>query len=708
MQKILMLVVLVLAAMAFSPVYGVSSGELDFQMAPMAARMPLENDNQTVIDANRLMMFVTNTGLFAYDQGAFLGRSDGLYFPRGTNLTVLYSSGLWLGGKIEDELRISVAEYNAAFVPGPMAGGTFLPDDPSFKVYKIYQELRENGFYDDPRPVGDPESEEMWDDYHNWPVGMGAPVGVDDKPQILGDQTLWCVYNDADPSVHTNEVCTDDGLGIEIQLTVFAYDVPGPLGNCIFMRYHLINKSGNPIGEAYASFWADPDVGAAGDDYTGCDSILGIGYAYNATNGDDNYGVAVPAVGFCLLQGPEVPTLINSADDWHASSRNLPMTAYTRFLIGTDPDSPQEGYWYMKGLDAKNSGNPFIDPVNSMVTTYVNNGDPVTDIGWVDCCTYLKLYIDADIEVFEIAGPGGVPLDPPWDVACVWNSTSEFYITSDIECDLSRMNVTRSIGDDSWEFRFTNGGSEYYEWLSAEKYGHRAPFEVWNIGPDTPDDPSDDMRIQFGIIDDDWSGGFSAGDRVYPFELEYSEPLPQISEVSYIDDCRIGRIKFAGSEPQEGTVVRFSAVDPDTSYDPLSTDCRYLVSSGPFEMADAETQEVWVAVVVGQGVDRLSSVTEMKNVAAAAREAFAAGFAVCDCAFHGDCDADGAINAVDILYVINYALRGGEPPAADDYCPAINRGDYNCDNRVDMLDIVKMVNYVFRFPAPGPCDPCAE
>jgi len=706
MRKILMFAVLAVAAMAFSPIYGVSSGEPDYQSAPARADLPTEYDNQTVIDANRLMMFVTNVGLFAYDQDSYLGKIDGLYFPRGTDLTVIYCAGLWLGGKSGDDLRISVAEYGTGFVPGPMAGGTFLPDDPSYKVYKIFKELRENGFYDDPRPVGDPDLEEMWDDYHNWPEGMGAPVGGDDKPEIVGDQTLWCIFNDADPSKHTNETGTGQGLGIEVQQTVFAYDTPGPLGNCIFMRYYLINKSGNPISESYTSFWADPDVGDAPDDYAGCDSVLGIGYAYNATDGDNWYGAETPAVGFCLLQGPEVPSTNNAVPAGNSSFGNLPMTACTRFIIETDPDNAQETYWYMQGLDAKNSGNPFIDPTNSMVTTYMYNGDPVAETGWVDCCTYLKMYIDADIEIFEIAGPGGVLLDPPWDVGCLWNSTSEFYLTSDVECDLSRMNWNRAIGEDSWEFRFTAGGSEYYEWWSREKYGHRAPFEVWNIGPNTPDDPSDDVRIQFAIIDNDESSGYTPGDRVYPFERAYSEPLPQLIEASFYDDFQIGRIRFVGNEPQEGTVVRFWAVNPDTSHDTVSNDCRYLVSSGPFDMAETDTQEVWMAVVVGQGADRLSSVTEMKNVAVAAREAFAAGFAICDCGAWGDVNDDDNINPMDVVYMVNAVYKNQDARVQPPYCP-YEAGDADCNAQINPVDVVYFVNLVYR-NQDAFCDPCAE
>ena len=65
-----------------------------------------------LFDANSLMMFVTNTGSFAYDKTVLLGKSDGLYFPKGTNKTVIYAAGFWMGGKVGGGVRTAAAEYS--------------------------------------------------------------------------------------------------------------------------------------------------------------------------------------------------------------------------------------------------------------------------------------------------------------------------------------------------------------------------------------------------------------------------------------------------------------------------------------------------------------------------------------------------------------------------------------------------------------------
>lgn len=160
------------------------------------------------------------------------------------------------------------------------------------------------------------------------------------------------------------------------------------------------------------------------------------------------------------------------------------------------------------------------------------------------------------------------PVDPPDNVGWSWNSTHDFYVSTDVSgSDFSRMNWRGYIGIDDWEIRFTADGSEYYDWNTDEKWADRAPFEVWNIGPGTPDDPSDDLRIQFAIIDDDGSGGWSVGDRIYPWEGEYYEPLPTDAEYDWDADFHIGRIIFNAGEPATGTIVRFITNKPNASTD---------------------------------------------------------------------------------------------------------------------------------------------
>ncbi len=330
-------------------------------------------DTDTRIDVNNLEMFVYNDGNFAYDNANVLGKTDGLYFPRGTKKTVIYSAGLWIGAKVNNETRLSIAEYSSEYGPGPMKDGTYLPDNARFRVYQINK--------------GDTHASNA--DYANWPVADGAPVDAEGNPKIFGDQMAWSVFNDADPTGHINDAASTAPLGLEVQMSAFGYARGGALGNTVFFKYIIINKGGNTLDSTFISLWADPDLGDASDDLVGCDTLLSLGYCYN--EGDDtDYGAAPPAVGFDFFEGPIVPSVGDSAlvnGVWRQGFKNLPMASFNKYINGTDPASKVETYGYMKGLTKDPiSGNmiPAINPSTEEVTTYSVSGDPVTQTGWVD------------------------------------------------------------------------------------------------------------------------------------------------------------------------------------------------------------------------------------------------------------------------------------------------------------------------------------
>ncbi len=325
-------------------------------------------DNSQRIDINNVSMVVTNTGSFAYDKST---GNSGLEFPKGTGKTAVFAAGLWVGATVGGQTRVAVSEYSDDYAPGQAVGG--LADDftkPEYKVYKL------DRVYDD-LAVRDAALA----DYNAGAVPHGAPpvtVQGDGSLDILGDQMLWAVYNDRNltPPRHTNRA-GDNGLpvdqrwlGLEIQQTTFAFNRQGALGNTVFIRYKIINRGPNQLDNMYVSQWSDPDLGGATDDLVGCDPSLGLGYIYNASNADEQYGGQPPAVGYDFFKGPTV------------GATTLGMTSFNKYINGTDPNTATKSYNYMKGLDA--NGNVVINPVTGLPTTYQVSGDPVTGSGWLD------------------------------------------------------------------------------------------------------------------------------------------------------------------------------------------------------------------------------------------------------------------------------------------------------------------------------------
>lgn len=64
----------------------------------------------------------------------------------------------------------------------------------------------------------------------------------------------------------------------------------------------------------------------------------------------------------------------------------------------------------------------------------------------------------------------------------------------------------------------------------------------------------------------------------------------------------------------------------------------------------------------------------------------------------GDVNTDRAINAADVVYLINYLFIGGPAPV-----PILQVGDVNCDAVINAADVVYLINYLFIGGPPPSC-----
>ena len=357
-------------------------------------------DNVSFIAANRIYMFVTNHGNFGRDLGGVFGNDFGTYFPytsdadirSGKTTSPYYAGGLWVGAvdSATGDTLLVVSEYSSEYVPGPSLDDYFQTDRPEFRVYKLFRDSL----------ATNPNA-----DYTNWPLDQGAPWTYDIDttvvpwdstivPVRIGDQMCWTVFNDHDTSQHHAGV--DAGgtnpLGLDVKQTIFAFQrTSGALANIVFLRWQVYNSGANTLTDCYFSIWSDPDLGTAGDDLVGCDTLLNLGYCYNATNQDNKYAQAippiVPAIGLDFFQGPLVESPGDSAKmwgKWWYGYKNMGLYSFNKYINGTDPDNYAETYQYMRGLDPKNGAIPFVNPISGDTTRFVMSGDPVAGTGWLD------------------------------------------------------------------------------------------------------------------------------------------------------------------------------------------------------------------------------------------------------------------------------------------------------------------------------------
>lgn len=343
------------------------------------------------------MLETNNVRARIFNSGALFWQSGSAVYevPKGSGVSSIFTTSLWVGGFVNNELRVAAARYGSyEFWPGPLDADGNPPDDCSSydRLYKITAEdlatFNNSGFVS-PR-------------LRDWPWQIGAPV-IDgdgdpnnynllggDRPELLGQTSLWWAMNDRG----NNHLSTNsEPLGLEVHGTAFSGPGEGDLDNTTFYRYKLIYKGTEPLRDAYVGLFVDADLGNFDDDYIGADTVLGIAYTYNGDNDDEgHYGEAPPALGMAFLQGPLADNdgLDNDGDGAvDETDERMRMTTFTYPTNGGgpmgDPNTRQEYYNYMTGkwkdgqpVTFGGDGRSF----SNIPTRFVFTGDPVTNSFW--------------------------------------------------------------------------------------------------------------------------------------------------------------------------------------------------------------------------------------------------------------------------------------------------------------------------------------
>jgi hypothetical protein len=371
-------------------------------------------------NVNNINIPINNAGILA-DVNIQPEGGGGKY----NNIPFLFSGGFLLSGYNDGELwangsisSVMLRDYRPGIV------GT-APDLPQNKIYVVSA--------DDP-PFG-----QSWQDWKK-AVALGAefydgdgdgiynPVDInengtwdinEDMPLMLGDQTVWYVYNDGIPADQRR--WSIEPKQIEVAQTIFASNKPG-FEDVIFLRYKITNNSSDLYDSVYFSFYSDPDIGDHNDDLSGADTILNSGFVYNSGS-DTWFGNAPPSFFKTLLQGPIVDSesisdtaYIKLGEQFDiktlASKQNLGLASCQTFatvnIEVNGPGSPNALRNYVKGLT---SSGYVLDPCtffmgsvlggvdcNEINHRFWYSGDPVSEHGWVQTTPF-------DIELMLNTGP---------------------------------------------------------------------------------------------------------------------------------------------------------------------------------------------------------------------------------------------------------------------------------------------------------------
>lgn len=591
----------------------------DGPTAPPEFSVSLTIDESTFIDANQILMFVTNIGAIGRDYGGVFGYSHGTFWPYlgDTSLishnidgagdkSPLYAAGLWLGGidQHTGDTLVAIAEYGTEYVPGPMEFGSFLPDDPSFKVYKLHIDSL------GPNPN---------DDYLNWPVDQGAPVNAFGNPCMLGRQMLWSVFNDADPAAHKDDAGETAPLGIEVQQLIWSGDELGTDTICYGSVLPVEHTISSDL-EVKAMVWVADRQAVTGDEY-------------QITFEDTLYTVTIPDVG----DGNTLDTVAFYA--WHLDN----VTTAGRVLEWQLPDSTSA---LVEGIRVKVTVQPYgfsnfevvannagaLDPPEAGAAAWAGFPVPLDELGNPTVPTALQQSTASSRWLFHFRGFFGdfSGFDSFADVQSLAYPVMQFY---------------------DYEMRFTGSNSSpgvngSYAYGMTDCQSMWVPFELWRTGIGTPDDPSDDVRLvpvvrDQGVNEYTGDGIFSlsnwgseaAGtctgscehpvdegdddpytDYLYwyvpvdesPGQAGYLDAVPDIlagscSPPGLYDRTALLRtvlVSWDGGEeppfeqdcPEEGTVFRITTLKPDTPDDVFT----FVTEQPPFHLGTLEGSSVYI------------------------------------------------------------------------------------------------------------------
>lgn len=185
------------------------------------------------------------------------------------------------------------------------------------------------------------------------------------------------------------------------------------------------------------------------------------------------------------------------------------------------------------------------------------------------------------------------------------------------------------------------------------------------------------------ILTGDQGGGFATTTRWTSFDGFYK------FNVVGGDQILISVILIKNQNPVGGGSFLISA--PASTYQPFSTPIFY---NGP----DVPDSGQVVAFLVGPGVQsspHLGSYFLFDDFAMSNST-----LPICPVTLTGDVNSSGDRVTSDIIYLVNFVLKGGPAPI-----PCIAAGDVTCGGGVVTSDIIYMVNFVLK-GGPAPCDVC--
>ncbi len=344
------------------------------------------------LDINEVSVGIMNGGDFWWDL------SNAQYeAPKGSGNNSMFAGALWMGGlDTLGVLHAAAQNYRQNGIdhwPGPLNQQGISEEGwcSDFDFIARVNKAEIDQFLSDPG-LGMPDA------IRNWPARGNPNMELPDQnlapfvdtngdgfydpaqgdyPEIMGEQSLWWVFNDA---AGNHGLTGSPALEVEVQMEAFAF-TEGLLNHSTFYHAKVINKSANDYKDFAIGVFCDVDLGRYDDDYLGCIPELDLGFGYNGGSFDSVYGVNIPMVGVQIIE-----------DQQHENGLQGLASFTTYDNENSDFGRPLEGQHFYNYLTGKwRNGQAFV---NDGLDGRSENGEPYPFLfpdnpsdpdGWSEC-----------------------------------------------------------------------------------------------------------------------------------------------------------------------------------------------------------------------------------------------------------------------------------------------------------------------------------
>jgi len=394
---------------------------MHFELDSFPANVPYEVC--PYLDINQVRARVWNNGTMFWDL-----TGEALYeVPKGSGKTAIFGNGLWIGGLDQsNQLHIAAQTYRQSgsdFWPGPLDTVNASIDSATHAafdtIWKINRSTIDDFIW---RYATGQVQNGSWtvpDIILNWPAHGSGNYSHDlapyydfnqdgnynpydgDYPDVKGSQMIWSVFND-NFAFH-DETNSDRNLGVEIQMSAYAYNCPMAINDdsvinyTTFYHYDIINRSDTDYHDVYLGVYTDVDLGNYLDDYVGCDTVNDFGFAYNGDDDDEGllgYGLHPPMINNVILEGPEATAQDGIDNDHDGATDELDekcmMNNFTYWNNDASPignPSTAQDYYYRIQSRWKDGSHVMLGgsgyaQVNRDSTNYMFSAVPYSGMFW--------------------------------------------------------------------------------------------------------------------------------------------------------------------------------------------------------------------------------------------------------------------------------------------------------------------------------------